>query len=438
MSVLSFHKIIVVESNKSFPMVSTFVKRSPFEPSITNLCATNLKPPASKRVCRDYILLISLHYPNRDSLASYNAATTSQFWCAGTSGTRWVLLLTATLRAPAQENGLQLTQISELTGQMMPGAPQAPTQAQILQQQQAEHQAQMRRQEEAKNRSRKPVNKHLPEGLDQIVIGDGVQQYKSMRDVERKLDAVMMRKRLDIQDSLQRGPKQYGAMRIWISNTVENQPWQAGGMDPHSFDFNSNIEATFRVKIEGRLLDPETGEPQEEGEDGQKEQGKESTEQDAAGDSEPAAKRTRLTISPTSRKKFSHFFKSISIDFDRPQAFQPDGYTQIKWTRPDYPATAQAQAPAEADFHCLEFERKADENINVVINLIRDEHPAEKYKLSQPLAELLDMEEADRPTVLMGIWEYVKLANLQMDEEQRRVSCDAKLREVCCIRLERT
>jgi len=320
----------------------------------------------------------------------------------------------------------------------MPSNPQAPTQAQILQQQQAEHQAQVRRQEEAKNRSRKPVNKHLPEGLEQIVIGDGVQQYKSMRDVERRLDAVVMRKRLDIQDSLQRGPKQYGTMRIWISNTVENQPWQAGGMDPHSFDFSSNIEATFKVKIEGRLLDPHTGEPEAEDEDeddaGQKPQEKQDGAGAAEDSEERAAKRTKLSIPPTNttppRKKFSQFFKSITIDFDRPQAVQPDGYTQIRWTRPDYVPSTQAPPPLEADFDCLEFERKADENINVVVNLVRDEHPAEKYKLSQPMAELLDMEEADRPTVLMALWEYIKLANLQMDDEQRRVSCDTKLREV--------
>jgi len=320
-----------------------------------------------------------------------------------------------------------------ITGQIMSGNPPVPTQAQILQQQQAEHQAQIRRQEEAKNRSRKPVNKHLPEGLDQIVIGDGVQRYRNMRDVERKLDAVMMRKRLDIQDSLQRSSKQYGTMRIWITNTVENQPWQAGGMDPHSFDFSSNIEATFKVKIEGRLLDSQTGEPEEEADDLEHDQAKENTTQDGAEDSERAAKRTKLTVPQIPRKKFSHFFKSISIDFDRPQAFQPDGYTQIKWTRPEYATIAQVSPPAEADFDCLEFERKADENINVVFNLITDEYPTEKYKLSQPLAELLDMEEADRPTVLMGIWEYVKLANLQMDEDQRRVSCDAKLREVCYL-----
>lgn len=279
----------------------------------------------------------------------------------------------------------------------------------------------MKQREDAKNRSRKPTNKNLPDGLEDIVIGDGVQQYKSLRDVERRLDAVMMRKRLDIQDSQMKGSKQYGTMRIWITNTVDNQPWQSGAMDPHSFDFNSNVEATFKVKIEGRLLDTQTGEPEKD---------EEKDVQDDTADGERAAKRTKLSSPQTSRKKFSHFFKSISIDFDRPQAFQPDGYTQIKWNRPDYAVSAHADPPREADFDCLEFQRKADENINVTVNLVRDEQP-ERYRLSQPLAELLDTEEADRHTVLMGLWEYIKVAGLPMDEEQRRIQCDSKFREVC-------
>jgi SWI/SNF-related matrix-associated actin-dependent regulator of chromatin subfamily D len=303
---------------------------------------------------------------------------------------------------------------------MMPAGPSGPTPAQIAAQQQAEHAAHIKQREDAKNRSRKPTNKNVPDGLEEVVIGDGVQQYKSLRDVERRLDAVMMRKRLDIQDSQPKGSKQYGTMRIWITNTVDNQPWQSGAMDPHAFDFNSNVEATFKVKIEGRLLDAQTGEPEKEDE---------KDAQDGTADGERAAKRTKLSSPQNSRKRFSHFFKSISVDFDRPQAFQPDGYTQIKWMRPDYAVSALSAPPPEADFDCLEFQRKADENINVTVNVVRDEQP-ERYKLSQPLAELLDMEEADRHTVLMGLWEYIKVAGLPMDEEQRRIQCDSKFREV--------
>lgn len=323
-------------------------------------------------------------------------------------------------------------------GPILPPNHAAPTTQQIHATQQAELQAQSKKTEDARNRSRRPADRNLPEGLEDIVIGDGVQQYKKMRDVERKLDAVMMRKRLDMQDPVaQRGQKQWGTMRLWISNTCENQPWQASGMDPHAFDFSSNVEATFKVKIEGRLLDLEGnddvgGEAGKDGTDGEEgANGQESSvNEDGAG--ERAAKRTKLsTPTSTSRpwKKLSHILKSMTINFDRPQSFQPDGYTQIRWTKPDFPPSTQTDPPREADFDCLTFERKADENINITIELVLDEQP-ERYRLSKPLAELLDMEEADRQTILMGIWEYVKAAGLQGDEEQRRFMCDDKLRAV--------
>lgn len=59
----------------------------------------------------------------------------------------------------------------------------------------------------AKRRSRKPTDKSIPEGVEGCVIGDGVQRYRELRDVERKLDAAMMRKRLDVQDPHNRNVK---------------------------------------------------------------------------------------------------------------------------------------------------------------------------------------------------------------------------------------
>ena len=83
--------------------------------------------------------------------------------------------------------------------------PQVPlTQAQIAQQQQAQAHAS----ELAKRRSRKPTDKNIPEGVeDSIVNPDAVQRYKDLRDVERRLDAIMTRKRLDIVDSASRTSK---------------------------------------------------------------------------------------------------------------------------------------------------------------------------------------------------------------------------------------
>lgn len=56
-------------------------------------------------------------------------------------------------------------------------------------------------------RSQKPTDKNLPEGIEEYIIGDGVQLYRDLRDVERRLDATMMRKRLDITDAVNRNVK---------------------------------------------------------------------------------------------------------------------------------------------------------------------------------------------------------------------------------------
>ena len=72
--------------------------------------------------------------------------------------------------------------------------------------------------------------------------------------------------------------------------------------------------------------------------------------------------------------------------------------------------------------------------MNITIKLVKNEQP-ERYRLSRPLAELLDTEEADRDTVLMGIWEYIKLAGVRLDDDRRHIYCDPRLREVRTLRL---
>ena len=77
------------------------------------------------------------------------------------------------------------------------------TQAQIAQQQQAQAHAS----ELARRRSRKPTDKSMPEGVEECSIGDGAERYRELRDFERRLDATMTRKRLDIVDSVSRNAK---------------------------------------------------------------------------------------------------------------------------------------------------------------------------------------------------------------------------------------
>lgn len=278
----------------------------------------------------------------------------------------------------------------------------------------------------AKRRSEKPTDKAMPEGIEDLIVGDGVQQYKRLRELERKLDAVMMRKRLDQQDSLHNATKKYSTLRVWISNTVENQPWQGRDLDENAFDFNSGVEATYRVKIEGRVVGDEDA-------DGASEKGSDDEDEDKADgdamdhDGVPAPEAPKQAAI-RQRTKFSHFFKAITVDFDRNKNLQPDGTTQIEWKKPQVPVNA-AVLPPQADFDCLEFERKSDENINCTINLYRDEIP-ERFALSKDLAGILDTDEDDRASIIMGIWEYVKAHGLQQDDEKRLIQCDDRLKAV--------
>ena len=299
------------------------------------------------------------------------------------------------------------------TGAMQPNANQAAAQhqRQIYEQQMAQRNAALEHQL-AQRRARKPTDRNMPEGIEDLIIGDGVQQYKDLREVEKKLDYAMMRKRLDIQDTVNRNVKRQKTMRIWISNTVENQPWQRPALDENSFDFNSGADATYKVKIEGKILD----EPEDDVLNSDDEQ--EDQEMVDPADSKPETERQQ------SKHKFSHSFKSISVEFDKIRntvGVNPniDPSMQIEWKK----------NPQSTEFDCLEFTRKGDETLNITFNLVRDEQ-LERYRLSQALAGTLDMEEADRAEVVMGIWEYVKAMGLQEDEERRLVRCDERLKAV--------
>ncbi|KAK4569355.1 SWI/SNF and RSC complex subunit Ssr3 [Recurvomyces mirabilis] len=304
-------------------------------------------------------------------------------------------------------------------GPMVP-PPQHPNQQQQQPLNPAQLQAQrleeIRRQDAARRISKKPTDREIPDELSGVIVGDGVERYQKLRDVERRLDAVMMRKRLDVSDNLQRRyTRREGVMRVWISNTAEGQPWQVmeegGGMgEDGGFEFGDNSQATFRVKIEGRLLDDEA---QEDGKEKQKEED---------GDVKPP---------PQKRPRLSHFFKAITIDFSRNPALQPDGYSAIEWQKPVPGPQNPTYDPSssEVSFDTLEFERKSDENINVTINLTRDEKN-ERYKLSPLLAEILDTEEEDRAGAVQGVWEYCRAMGLQEDEEKRSIVCDEPLRRL--------
>ncbi|KAF8430661.1 hypothetical protein BGX38DRAFT_1277863 [Terfezia claveryi] len=293
-----------------------------------------------------------------------------------------------------------------------PPNPQQLQQAQVAAQQEREL---------AKRRAKKPTDKTIPESLEKLV--PNVKLYNDLRDLERRYDATMMRKRLDIQDAVNRNVKLFKTLRIWISNTAKDQPWQNSDrpLDENAFDFETGQIPTFRVRIEGRILDDEA-----------------ENELDADVDLELGAERgsakpeTTPTLVQKPVRKFSSFFKSIVVELDRSNNLYPEGNI-IEWRRPP-PMPHQPGAPIPppsqvSEFDGFEFERKGDVDVMCTIKLERNETP-DRYRLSPQLAELLDTKEDTRAGIVMGLWEYVRKNKLQDPDERRTVNCDAALRAI--------
>lgn len=133
-------------------------------------------------------------------------------------------------------------------------------------------------------------------------------------------------------------------------------------------------------------------------------------------------------LCPT-KHRFSHFFRALIVEFDHSR---PGHATEqaVEWKRPDLSAKNSSTTPSHAlEFDELTFKRNGDENLNITINLHRHEVP-ERYELSAELAEVLGMTEATQQQAVTALWEYIRLWNLQEDEEKRNFRCDELLKKV--------
>ncbi|KAF3918667.1 hypothetical protein AA313_de0205933 [Arthrobotrys entomopaga] len=302
---------------------------------------------------------------------------------------------------------------------------------QPLSQAQMQHQAAQARAlelEQAKRRARKPTDKTISPAIEDIA--PLTSSYNDIRALERRLDATIMRKRLDVQDAAAKLSKNHRVFRLYLSNTAINQPWQApASLDETSFDFSTDLIPSFRMKIEGRLLDADETPVQDSQEDVADKSSDEASKSAAkvAADKEPKKEESKPP------KKLSQFFKSIRVELSRSN--MDPSFTEasvVEWQRPSPPAPAKPGAPAATpppEFDGFEFERKLEMNALCTIQLVRDEQP-ERFQLSSELQGVLDTAEDSKAGILVGIWEYALLNNLQERDDRRNINCDEKLRKV--------
>ncbi|KIJ41033.1 hypothetical protein M422DRAFT_209501 [Sphaerobolus stellatus SS14] len=236
---------------------------------------------------------------------------------------------------------------------------------------------------------RKLTDRSIPTSL--LNSFEDSQLYFNLLEAERKLDWTIARKRMEIQDSYGKPSLVTRTLRVFLSHTVEGQPWQtADGMslDPTNIDFSSGSGIpSWTFKIEGRLL----------------------------------SNHQQLEPKYASRipnRKFTHYLKGMVVEFDQDPTVYPEGNI-VEWRN--------TSAHPEQDG--FEIKRKGDVSVMARVILHLKVTP-DRFKLIEPLAEILDMKEDTRHGIITALWHYIKVNGLQDKVDRKIIRPDAKLRPI--------
>ncbi|CAL8109410.1 unnamed protein product [Orchesella dallaii] len=220
-------------------------------------------------------------------------------------------------------------------------------------------------------KKKKQAEKILPQKVRDLVPES--QAYMDLLAFERKLDATIMRKRLDIQEALKRPMKQKRKLRIFISNTFypPKEPTET----------EEGTVASWELRVEGRLLEDSKSEPNKV------------------------------------KRKFSSFFKSLVIELDK-DLYGPDNHL-VEWHR----------TPSTQETDGFQVKRPGDKNVRCTILLLLDYQPLQ-YKLDPRLARLLGVHTQTRPVIIAALWQYIKTHRLQDAHEREYINCDKYLEQI--------
>ncbi|KAK3848028.1 MAG: SWI/SNF-related matrix-associated actin-dependent regulator of chromatin subfamily D member 1-like protein [Linnemannia gamsii] len=230
----------------------------------------------------------------------------------------------------------------------------------------------------AKAKRKRPNDNQISSKIEVIVPESKL--YTELLEFEKKLDATIMRKRLDLQETLNKPVKTKRTLRIFISNLAHDQETPESDDDEPRLD--SGPTPSWTLKVEGRLVD----------------------------EANASAYKNRQTS-----RKFSSFFRSVMIELERDSNLYPNG-NFVEWHK----------SANQADVDGFEIKRHGDENVKVKVILHVDNSP-ERFKLSPELADVLAIDVETRPGIMMALWQYIKFHQLQDPEDKRNINCDQKL-----------
>lgn len=229
----------------------------------------------------------------------------------------------------------------------------------------------------ARRAKRKLPDKEIPEKVVAMLPESAL--YSQLLEFESRIDASLVRKKIDIVESLKNPVRAQKVLRIYMFNTYANQT---------GTNYENAEPPSWSLRIIGRIL--------EDGKD-------------------PGLGGV-VQRSNSSYPKFSSFFKKITIYLD--QSLYPDNHV-ILWESSRSPVLREG----------FEVKRKGDKEFNVIVRLEMNYSP-EKFKLSPALREVLGIELETRPRILAALWHYVRMRKLQIPGDTSSFMCDPPLRKV--------
>jgi SWI/SNF-related matrix-associated actin-dependent regulator of chromatin subfamily D len=202
--------------------------------------------------------------------------------------------------------------------------------------------------------------------------------FSQLQHLECKLDSLLVRKRLDIQEALSRPSKQTKILRLFISHTTSDQ--YISLQDDNSNALMEDRLPSWTLQIQGKLLDS--------------------------------------SLRASTRKRMTSFFKSIFVQLERDSEIYPYG-NLIEWHKSNLVASDG-----------LEIKRLGDENVEAKILLYLD-HTPEKYNLSSELSSLLSINNPEsKQSIILALWQYIKIHRLQSKNDPRIITPNAALSAV--------
>ncbi|KAJ1300093.1 hypothetical protein OPQ81_002575 [Rhizoctonia solani] len=242
---------------------------------------------------------------------------------------------------------------------------------------------------------RKLASRAIPDAVIREFRENGItdaELYEQLVEREKKLDWITQRKRIELQDALQKVIKTRRTLRVFISHTSSNQAWQASeNPAPPNFETGEGVPS-WTLRIQGRLL-----------------------EQGAGGEGTS----TGASAPPP---KFSSLLKAMRVEIERDQSLYPEP-NLVEWHN----------TPQEQPVNGFNITRRGDQpltRIRIMLHPAPQDPSLARFKLSPQLSNLLDMTSATRPDAISAMWNYVRAHNLFDKIDRRKVRSNDGLRTI--------